>query len=636
MLRAFRSFAKSWVAAILIGLLVVSFAIFGINDVFGARLTNGVIKAGDKEVSELEFRAQFDNWKKGVQQQSGRPVSTEEAVQARVHLRLLEQLADQKSLSAMLDRMGVRASTDLVTEQISQIPAFFDNITGRFSEDNYRQALARENLTPALFEADIREGISGQHFQDALIAGLQPPRAYAALQAALIGESRDLAYVTITPADVGAVAPPTDAQLQAFVRENAAQLRRPEFRRFTVAIFSASAVRDVSVAEADIVRAYEFQKDSLSRPERRTFVQIPARDAATGQRIAAALRAGQDPAAVARANNVEVVRYDDRPKSSVVDKKIADAAFSLTAGQVSQPVQGDLGLAVLKVISVTPGQTVSLEQARPQIVERLTQEARRDKVYELVERFTQLREQGRTIEQAAREVGVPLQSLPPITQEGQAPNGQRLPLPEQLMTTGFALGAREESDVEDAGNNEYFAVRVDAITPAGLPPLAELRGPMTQTWIARERLRRMQERADQLAARVRRGETLQAVAASAGKRVETAGALTRLGGPQAQALGADVVGRAFGTAKNGVFSARGANGFVVGQVTAITPAAPAEMARAAENRRAQMQMELGQDLFGMAVRGSREALKTQVYPDRAASALGVAPQEEAPADKAKK
>jgi len=80
MLAAIRTFAKSWVAAVLIGLLVISFAVFGISDVFNAKITDAVVTAGSREVSSSDFKRMFENYKAQAEQRTGQPVSTEEAV----------------------------------------------------------------------------------------------------------------------------------------------------------------------------------------------------------------------------------------------------------------------------------------------------------------------------------------------------------------------------------------------------------------------------------------------------------------------------------------------------------------------------------------------------------------------------
>lgn len=130
MLAATRKFAKSWVAAVLIGLLVVSFAIFGVNDAFKGNYTNDVVRAGSRHVSGEDFRREFDNFRKNAEEQTKRPVSIEEAVAAGLDRRLLDEIATRESFGEMLSRIGVSPSDRLMEAELRKIPAFFNPISG--------------------------------------------------------------------------------------------------------------------------------------------------------------------------------------------------------------------------------------------------------------------------------------------------------------------------------------------------------------------------------------------------------------------------------------------------------------------------------------------------------------------------
>ncbi|HYF23582.1 MAG TPA: peptidyl-prolyl cis-trans isomerase [Caulobacteraceae bacterium] len=635
MLAAIRKFAKSPVAVVLLGLLIVSFAIWGINDVFNYRGGNTVISAGDREVTQPEFKRIFDNFKKGQEERSGQRVTMEEIVQRGFHLQFLRELTDQTAFAEWARKAWVRPSDELVAKQISEITAFFDPITGKFSREQYLQRLNEANLTQPEFERSLYDDLAGSHFATAAVAGMRAPRIYGAMQAAFGLETRNASWFVVDQRVAGAPPAPTDAQLQAFLSENAARFRLPEFRQVTVAFFTPRAFSaTVALDEAELRRRYDFKKDSLSQAERRTFVQIPAKDAAAAQRVAQALRAGQPAEAVAKANGVEPVVFQERPRSSIPDRAVADAAFTLPAGQVSQPIRGELGFQVVQVLNVTPGRTVSFEEARPQIEEELRRDLAAEKVEQAVQAYDDARENGSNLAEAAKAAGVRTATLPPLSKDGALPNGQRLNVPPALLEAAFGLTERGESEVLEAGPGEYFAVRVEKVQPATLPTLAQLKPILAQLWTQRESARLMQVKADQLAARLRKGETLQAVAASAGAPVRSQQSIGR----GAQGVSPDLMGRVFSTATGQPFTARVEGpAFVVGRVDAINTPAPAVAARPAEERRPAITMDLFSEVGDLARAAARTEVKAKNWPDRAAAALGVTPPEgSAPADKSKK
>lgn len=631
MLAATRRFAKSWAAAIIIGLLIISFAVFGINDVFNFSFSNSVIKAGDREVSQRQFARQFDNVKSNIQEQQGRAVTVAEMVENGLLTMVLEGVAREEGFLAWAWRTGIRPAQSLILDRIRAEQSFFDPVTGRFDQDAYVSRLASVQLTPAEFERSLRDAAAAEHYFTAMFAGLRAPRVYGAVQAAYLQETRDGRWFIVDPSVIGPTPAPTEEQLAAFLGENQERLRRPERRALTLIRFTPTQVSGaVEVSEEEIQERFEFLRPSLSTPERRSFVTITAPDMAAAQRVAQRLRAGEDPAAVARSLNTEPVTYDSQPRTAVADPRVGAAAFALEAGQVSDPVQGELGIAVVKLDDVTPGQEATLAEHRGRIVAELRQRAATARVYELVESYSEARAGGASMAEAARELGLETVSVPPVAADGSLANGQRLPAPDTLFEAAFDIAAGEESDVIDAGNDEYFAVRVDRIVESALPTLDDVRAPLTEAWTRRETGRRLRERADALAAEVRGGADIAAVAASAGAALRSGDNLSRQ--PQSGGPDQGVLAGLFGQGVDQVFTGQvGETAFVVGRVDAVRAPAPALAGRSAEAVRPRVSLQLYQEAETLAQAAAGRAVGVRTYPANARRALGLAAEEESAA-----
>jgi len=627
MLSAFRVFAKSWVAAVLIGLLIVAFAVFGIRDVFGHSVGNAVIVAGSRKISSTDFRREFDQVRKRAEQQMGQPVSAELAAQNGLDRQVLQGVATRESFAELLRRMGVRPSDKLIADQIGKIPAFFNPVSGRFDKQQYQKRLAENDLTTDRFESALRDEMAQQHVVTALTNGLQVPRAYSALAAIYALENRDVTYLTIDPASVPRPADPTDAQLTAFMKENAAQLTLPEFRVLTVVAFSPAQVgANLPVDEAELKKRYDFKKDTLSTPETRTLVQIPVKNAAAGQAAAARLQKGEAPAAVAKSQGVDAITYADKPQSAIADHKLAAAAFKLQAGEIGV-VQGDLGLAVVRVDSIAPGRTVTFEQARPALEAELRKDAAAEKVYALTQAYDDAHQKGANLTEAAKKAGVAATTLGPVTKDGRDQQGQPVPgLNPKLMDTAFGLPAGGESEVVEAGNGEYFAVRVEKIIPPAMPPLAAIRPQLAQAYMMREVGKAMQDKAEALAARVRKGESLETVAASAGAKLTHVAGVDRRSGQQNPQMSPEILGNAFNGKVGDVFTARG-RGFamVVGKIDADHVGDTAQLAALTDQARSQMTETIFRELGDAAQGVARTKLKTKVDYNRARAAIGLPP-----------
>lgn len=626
MISSFRDFAKSKWAIGLFALLIISFAIVGGSqtDVFSSLGAQHVISAGDRSVDAVRFRSDFERVRANAAEQEGRPMTTQDLVNANIHIRYLEAQTQRLGFLQWAHAAGIRPDQSLIIKRIREIPAFFNPITGQFDQAQYVQALAQQNFTPAQLEEDFRDSAVTEHFASAVQAGLRSPRIFGALVAGRALELRDGRWFTVTQAMAGTAPAPTDAQLTAFMTENAAQLRRPEFRIASVILFNdAPGFTPPAVTEERIVERFNFRRDGLSTPERRTFTTLTASDRAAADRIAAALRAGQSPAAVAEANRIQPTEYAAQPQSAVSDPAIGTAVFGLTAGQVSAPIQGRVGFTVAKLTSVTPGAPATLEGVRQAIVAELQEEDAKARVFGRVEAYEKARTDGKPLADAVREVGARIVQLPPFTQDGRLPDGQPMNAPPQITQNAYTLTKGGESDVIDAGQGQYFVLRLDDIQPSALPTLADIREPLARQWTMRENARLLTGKAEELAARVRGGEDIAAVAASAGATLTTRTGIQQNAEAQA-ALGDGVLGGLFGQGRGQIFTGPASNtAFVVGRVDAVRSPTPALAAPIADQIRPRLAQELvnggGEALITAAARAS----KAKNDPARAIQALGV-------------
>jgi peptidyl-prolyl cis-trans isomerase D len=626
MISVFRDFAKSKWAVALFALLIISFAVVGGSqtDVFKSLGAQHVISAGERSVDAAQFRADFERIRTNASEQEGRPLTTQDLVNANVHVRYLEAQTQRLGFLEWARKVGIRPDESLIIKRIREIPAFFNQITGAFDQAQYEQTLAQQNYSPVQLEDEFRDAAVTEHFGSAVQAGIRSPRIYGALIAGRALELRDGRWFNVTQAMAGTAGAPTDAQLTAFMNENAAQLRRPEFRIASVVLFNdAAGAAAPEIPEARIVERFNFRKDGLSTPERRTFTTLTAPDRAGADRIAAALRAGQSPTAVAEANRIQPAEYAAQPQSAVPDPAVGTAVFGLTAGQVSAPIQGRVGFTVAKLVSVTPGAPATLEGVREAVVAELQEEDAKARIFSRVEAYEKARTDGKPLADAVREVGARIVQLPPFTQDGRLPDGQPMNAPPQITQSAYALTEGAESDVIDSGQGQYFVLRLDDIQPAALPTLADVREPLAQQWIARENARRLTSKAEELAARVRGGEDIAAVAASAGATLTTRAGVQQNAEAQG-ALGDGVLGGLFGQGRGQVFTGPASEtAFVVGRVDAVRAPTAALAAPVADQIRARLAQELlngaGEGLVAAAARVSR----AENDPVRAIEALGV-------------
>ena len=628
MLAQIRAFTKSPIATALLGLLVVSFAVFGITDVFNNRISkDAVVEAGGRKVNGAEFKQMFDNYRKQLEQQNGgQPITTEQAAAQGVDRSLVNSLATSESLAALMAKMGIVPSDAQVVAEIGKTRAFFDPISGRFDRATYQNQLQQAGLTEPQYERLLRDQIANGQLLSGLAAGLSVPRAYLAPIAIFNGESRDFSWFKIAPQTVGPPIRPTDAQLNQYIKENAARFTKPELRQLSFVQFSTvEQSRGMTVNEDDVKKRFDFEKDTLSIPETRTFFQVPVKDAATAAQVAERLRKGEYPDAVARSIKADSVNYADAPKTAVSDRKIAEAVYKpeVKAGDVLGPVQGSLGMAVVKVTKVDAGHQATLEEARGKIENELKRDAATDKVYKMVQAYDDARSGGANMAEAAKKAGVEVRPYPvQVTAQGTTLQGQPSNIPQKLLQPAFALSESGESEVIDLGNGEYAALRVDKVTPSALAALDEVRPAVTQMYVLTDLQKKLQAKADAVTAALKKGQTMAQAAASVGAKVETAKAIKR--DISTQTWSGDLLNRVFQAKPGEVVVGDDVQlGLVVAKMDKVASAPVDQLALTVEQQRDNFRNVLFEDITEAARAAARAEIKPKLDYNRARTAIGL-------------
>lgn len=199
MLAVVRSFSKTIFAKLLLVVLIVAMAGFGMSGVLQAQFSKDVIIAGDRQVSPEQFVQMFDNQREQMKQRRGQDISRDQMIEAGFHQRMLQELASEEAYLAWLDRIGIRPADELIVEQLRQSPRFFNPVTGAFDQTEFDRFLVEAKMTRTQFDQTVRDGIAIEHFSRGMGAGIRLPRIYGAMQAAFGLERRDASWIQVTP-----------------------------------------------------------------------------------------------------------------------------------------------------------------------------------------------------------------------------------------------------------------------------------------------------------------------------------------------------------------------------------------------------------------------------------------------------
>ena len=196
-----------------------------------------------------------------------------------------------------------------------------------------------------------------------------------------------------------------------------------------------------------------------------------------------------------------------------------------------------------------------------------------------------------------------------------------------MLKDAFSLPQGGETDITDLGGGEYYALRVEKVLPSAMPTLDQIRVPLTNAFMQRALLESLKAKADALKARVKKGEAIAAVAASAGAKLQHLELTRSAADQQQQALGQELLGGLFTGKAGDVFDAKAVNfGFAVVKIDAVNPGTAAAIARESATMRTQLSQQMTTNEFGeMFYAAARASVKPKVDLALAYQAIGVQP-----------
>jgi peptidyl-prolyl cis-trans isomerase D len=529
MLESFRNAAKSWVAKILLLLLAASFAIWGIEDTFRGSNAGALATVGDRQVTAEEYQQSLRQTLQTISRSTGQSLSQEE-VRALGYDRIVrENLIHQAALDTQADKLKLAVGTRALEASTLANPAFHGP-GGQFDPAAFNNMLQANNMNEAMYIASETREMKREAIVGSVTANFTLPNTLVEALAKFRSEQRDARFFLIR-GSLADVAEPSDSDLKQQYEKTPAAYTAPEYRSVAVLKVEPSDIAaKIAVADEELRAAYEQRKTQFATPERRTILQIafPNEDEARAAR--AKLAAGQDFAALAQERGLKESDYllADKTAGELLDPKIAEAAFKLPQGEVSDVVKGNLVTALLKVNAITPGKQPLLDEVKDKLREQLQVEKAREELQTIFDNVENARNNQAKLEDIAREQGLPFQLVPAVSAAGLDKQGKDVSLPDKAEV----LKAAFSSDVGDVTsplhpNETYIWYDVLEVVPSALKPFDEVKSQARDDLKAAKLRDMLAERAKKIVDSLKTGATLEQAAAQEKSEVKQAQGLRR-------------------------------------------------------------------------------------------------------------
>lgn len=597
MLDAMRRGAQGWVAKFLFGVLVLSFAVWGIADVFRGFGQSALAKVGDTEISNDQFQRAYQNEIDRISREARERITAEQARAFGLDRQVLNRLVATTAVENHAKTLNLGLSDETMAEAIRKDPNLKD-IDGKFNRQQFDGFLRQVGLTERGFFAIRRQEELREQLTGALASSIATPKPMIDLLHNHKEETRIIQHFTIDADKAVKVADPDEAKLKEVYEQNKRQFMTPEFRKLAVLILAIDDIKKgITVKDDEVKAAFEAEKENYGAPEKRRVQQLAFKDKAAAEAARKKIQGGASVADIAK----EIGATDKDTdlglvtKRQLIDPKIADAAFKLEKDKISEPVEGRFSTVLLMVKEIVAGKEPNLDEVKERIRDRLATQRAKSEIQKLHDTIDDNRGAGKTLKDIGTSMKLPFFEVAATDKSNKAPDGKRaldVVNGDVVVSSAFGAKAGVESDAIELPDGGYAWADVLATTPEAQKPLDDVKADVKAVYLDAERRKQLSDFAAKLIERAKAGEGMAKLAGEAGGKLEQTLPVTRATVPQG--LTKSAVAQAFVLAKGGAGASDTADGksrivFRIDDVKAAPPPTKEQTEQIAKDLNGQLQ-----------------------------------------------
>lgn len=544
MLQIIRERATGVIAWIIVILIAIPFALWGINDYFGSDVKLYAAKINDREITLQEFQRALQQQRQQLQALLGDSLNPELLDQSALKQQVLQQLIESELLLQAAIDGGLRISDMQLAAEIRAIEAFHKD--GAFSGEQYQAQLLRAGLVPVEFEAQQRSAMLAQQFYSA-VADTAIVSAQDIDQAVRIQrQQRDVSYLVLPVAAFSKDIEVSDQEIAQYYESNTGRFMTPEQVNIEYLELNAAGIADsIQPDEQELRQAYEESSARFTTEEQRRashiLVQVPedadekvlAAAREKSEKLLQRIRAGESFEELAKEFSDDKVSAAEGGDLNFFGKGVMvppfeEAVFALEKGQVSDLVRSQFGFHIIKLTDIRPGSKKSFEEVRSELVKQVQNRKAEEEYYALADRLaTLVYENPDSLEPAAEALGLEVMEGGWITRAGAEGGPAANP---KVVASAFSEDVLERGlngEPVEIAPRHLVVVRVKEHRPATRRPLDEVR----EDIVAELRTRAAKDKAREVGAeilkRAEAGDALDTLAAEHDVKVERPGLVER-------------------------------------------------------------------------------------------------------------
>jgi peptidyl-prolyl cis-trans isomerase D len=538
MLRGMRKASSNWlgraVMGLVLGLIAVSFAIWGIGDIFRGFGRSTVAKVGSTEITIDQFRQIYNERLQQLSRQIGRPITADQARLLNLDQQLAGQLVAEAAIDQRARQLRLNISDAAIAKQIMADPNF-KGPGGQFDRARFDAMIRNAGYNEPRYAAEQKKLTVRREIAETVGGDMTLPKTYADAYNRYENEQRAIDYVTLDAAKAGEIAAPTPEVLEKYFAANKAQFRAPEFRSIAVmALTPADVIRPDDVSEADARQYYDRNQSRFGSAERRDLQQISFPNEEEAKAAAARLGAELSFEALAKERGLteKDIALGLETKAGIIDKAVADAAFALKEGEVSAPVKGTFGTVLIRVLKIEPATIKPFEEVMPAIKQQIATERSKNELSTRRDKIEDERAGGLRLTEVAQKFGMTATTIEAVDRRGLDPAGKPvagLPPGADIINAAFGSDVGVENEPVQLQGGGFVWYEVLKITPPSEQTLDEVRAKVEETWRNEQIADKLKAKAAELVEKLKGGAALNDLAAADGLTVQTSFGIKRAG-----------------------------------------------------------------------------------------------------------
>jgi peptidyl-prolyl cis-trans isomerase D len=540
-----RASAQGWIGrvvmAILMGLIILSFAIWGIGDIFRGFGANNLAQVGGVAIGADTYRNAYQAQLQSMQRAERRNITNEEAHQYGLDQQVLSQLVNEAALDDQARELGLAISDEEIKKTIVNDDNF-KGVTGRFDRQGFDAFLRDEGFTEKTYVRQQRSVHLRRQIVDALTDGVQLPKALLEAIFRFQMETRSVDYI-VFHASAGSLPTPSQEELKGYFESTQQLYATPEFRGLVlVPVTPASIAKADDVADADARNRYEDVKNErFGAPEKREVEQILFASEAEAKEARAQLDAGKtfDDLLAEKNLTPKDASLGTVARTGLIDKNVADSAFSLKEREVSAPVKARFGTVILRVGKIVASTVKPYSGVAAELKREIALQRAQSDIARLHDAIEDQRTSGKSLTEAANSVGLKPRVIAAIDAMGN--DSQGVPVKDlvdgaALLKTAFASDIGVDNDTLRVKGGGYQWFEVAKIDKAREKTFDEAKPEVEKAWREDKAGKLLSAKTAELVKRLDAGESMAAIGAAEGNLAVKHANDVRRGGSSGLAL----------------------------------------------------------------------------------------------------